>query len=323
MAFDSTKPATTDNYSTTFVPNIQGNVTAVARWLDSSNETITGTPPTFAKRYNRTSAIVQEWNGSAWGTLPMNIVGGAAGQIPYQTAANATAFLAAGTTSQVLIGGASAPAWTNTPSLVGTNFSGTATALTSGATNGLTATATAASYTWSGVQNFQGAGAVTAAGQSGTLCAYSISGAAAVMSFHRSSNYAINMGLDTDNVFRIGGWSDGAQSRWTVDGAGNFVARGDVTAFSDIRVKKDIEVIPDALAKVSALRGVTFMRTDHGNDGKRHAGVIAQEVEAVLPEAVRDGDDGIKTVAYGNMVGLLIEAVKELSARVAYLEARE
>ena len=85
---------------------------------------------------------------------------------------------------------------------------------------------------------------------------------------------------------------------------------------SDARLKSDVETIVDALALVSALRGVRFTM-----DGSRQIGVIAQEVEAVLPEVVRaDADTGQLSVAYGNITGLLIEAVKELSARVAELE---
>ena len=85
---------------------------------------------------------------------------------------------------------------------------------------------------------------------------------------------------------------------------------------SDARLKSDVETIVDALALVSALRGVRFTM-----DGSRQIGVIAQEVEAVLPEVVRaDADTGQLSVAYGNITCLLIEAVKELSARVAELE---
>jgi hypothetical protein len=84
---------------------------------------------------------------------------------------------------------------------------------------------------------------------------------------------------------------------------------------SDARLKSDIETITDALALVSALRGVRFTM-----DGGRQIGVIAQEVETVLPEVVRDNEAGQLTVAYGNITGLLIEAVKELTARVAALE---
>jgi hypothetical protein len=84
---------------------------------------------------------------------------------------------------------------------------------------------------------------------------------------------------------------------------------------SDARLKSDIETIAGALAIVSVLRGVRFTM-----DGSRQIGVIAQEVEPVLPEVVRDNEAGQLSVAYGNITGLLIEAVKELTARVAALE---
>jgi len=100
--------------------------------------------------------------------------------------------------------------------------------------------------------------------------------------------------------------------------SGSFTATGNITAYSDLRLKSNIEVIDDALAKVMSLRGVTFDMNE-----ERSTGVIAQELETVLPEAVRDNDvSGMKSVAYGNIVGLLVEAIKELSAKVEQLENR-
>ena len=84
---------------------------------------------------------------------------------------------------------------------------------------------------------------------------------------------------------------------------------------SDARLKTEIETITEAVAIVSALRGVRFTM-----DGTRQIGVIAQEVAPILPEVVRDNEAGQLSVAYGNIAGLLIEAVKELAARVAALE---
>ncbi|UYP67614.1 tail fiber domain-containing protein [Thalassobacter stenotrophicus] len=85
---------------------------------------------------------------------------------------------------------------------------------------------------------------------------------------------------------------------------------------SDARLKSDVETIADALTLVGQLRGVRFTM-----DGTRQIGVVAQEVEAVLPEVVQaDVQTDQLSVAYGNITGLLIEAVKELSARVAELE---
>ena len=100
---------------------------------------------------------------------------------------------------------------------------------------------------------------------------------------------------------------------------GDLTATGNVTAYSDITLKNNIETIPDALEKVSQIRGVTYNRNDI-EDSPRHTGVIAQEIEKVLPEVVSEGEDGLKTVAYGNIVGLLIQAVKELKAEVNELK---
>ena len=96
---------------------------------------------------------------------------------------------------------------------------------------------------------------------------------------------------------------------------GAIVASGNVTAYSDERLKDNIETIEGALGKVEAMRGVTFTK-----DGELSSGVIAQEIEQIAPELVIDGD--YKSVAYGNLVGYLIEAVKELSDKVKELEAR-
>jgi putative yapH protein len=92
---------------------------------------------------------------------------------------------------------------------------------------------------------------------------------------------------------------------------GEIISSGDITAFSDIRLKSNIEKIENALDKVCQLSGYTY---DMNN--KRRTGVIAQEVEKVLPEVVQDREDGYKTVAYGNMIGLLIEAIKELKEEI-------
>jgi hypothetical protein len=130
----------------------------------------------------------------------------------------------------------------------------------------------------------------------------------------------------TSEAFR---WFGGTTQSAVLTGAGTFTATGDVCAYSDIRLKDNIEVIADPLDKVLKLRGVTYTRTDL-DDNKKHMGVIAQEVEEVIPEVVITGEDGIKTVAYGNMVGLLIEAVKELTnqnkellARIEQLESKK
>ena len=85
---------------------------------------------------------------------------------------------------------------------------------------------------------------------------------------------------------------------------------------SDARLKSDIAPIVDALAKVQALTGVTF--TMAGSD-VRQMGLIAQEVQAVAPEAVVEAE-GVLRLAYGNLVGLLVEAIKDLATQVDQLK---
>jgi hypothetical protein len=99
-----------------------------------------------------------------------------------------------------------------------------------------------------------------------------------------------------------------------------FTATGNVTAFSDARVKTNIKTIDNALSKVLALRGVTYNRTDL-EDKSEQIGVIAQEVKEVLPQVVQE-TDGRYSVAYGNIVGVLIEAIKEQQAQIEELKSR-
>lgn len=105
---------------------------------------------------------------------------------------------------------------------------------------------------------------------------------------------------------------------------GSLVADGDVTAFrqntsSDARLKKNISTIDNGLQKVNAMRGVSYELL---RDSTRNVGVIAQEMEEVVPEVVTDGEDGMKAVNYGALVGVLIEAVKELTQEVETLKAK-
>jgi hypothetical protein len=87
----------------------------------------------------------------------------------------------------------------------------------------------------------------------------------------------------------------------------------DFNSTSDVNLKENIETINNAADKVNALRGVNFNWKDNG----RYAmGVVAQEVEEVIPEVVVTKEDGTKTVSYGAMVGLLIEAIKDLQKQV-------
>ena len=97
---------------------------------------------------------------------------------------------------------------------------------------------------------------------------------------------------------------------------GNLIASGNVTAYSDARLKCNITTIDNSLCKIRAMRGVSYEKDDTHN-----VGVIAQEVETVLPEVVTTDEDGMKSVAYGNIVGVLIEAIKEQQEQIEQLRA--
>ncbi len=108
-------------------------------------------------------------------------------------------------------------------------------------------------------------------------------------------------------------------STYTFDVSGTMRATSDVIAFSDKRVKENIVTVDNALDKVTKLRGVTYTRKDI-DDKSTKIGVIAQEVLEVLPEVVSIDDEDKHSVAYGNMAGVFIEAIKELKAEVDSLK---
>lgn len=112
-----------------------------------------------------------------------------------------------------------------------------------------------------------------------------------------------------------GGWY--TSPRAYLDDSGNFTANGNVIAYSDIKLKKDLERIDGALDRIDKLTGYTFTRID---SGERQTGLVAQNVEAVLPEAVSRGEDGTLGLAYGNLAGLFVEAIKELRAEIKALK---
>ena len=109
-----------------------------------------------------------------------------------------------------------------------------------------------------------------------------------------------------------------------LDVTGQIRATGDVTAFysSDERIKDNIKVIDNAVEKVSQIRGVEFDWNENSEyqEFGHDIGVIAQEVEKVVPEIVIDRDDGFKAVNYQKLTALLIEAVKELKEEIKELK---
>ena len=146
---------------------------------------------------------------------------------------------------------------------------------------------------------------------SGQFTLESSNGSSVSMGWHRSGHTACQLRHDSNGLILSG---------VSTTTAADFYAYGNVTAFSDIRLKTDLQRIENALDKVEQLNGYTFLKTNE-EGGRRHTGVVAQELLKVLPEAVSE-QDGFYAVAYGNLAGLLIEAVKALHQRVRELEAR-
>ena len=108
-----------------------------------------------------------------------------------------------------------------------------------------------------------------------------------------------------------------------MSGAGAATFNNDVTAFSDKRLKTDIKNIDNALSKVMKMQGVYYKRNDIEN-AKEQVGVLAQDMEEVLPQVVLTADDEIKTksVDYGKICSVLIESIKELKAEIDQLKGK-
>ena len=194
-------------------------------------------------------------------------------------------------------------------------------------------------------------GSTGSAGQvltsSGTANAYwaaagaTVAGSNTQIQFNNSGTLGASAGLtfnNTTNSISVansatisGGLGVGTAPSST---AGEIRATNNITAYysSDARLKENVRPISNALEDLLKLRGVRFDWTDDfiqkngGEDGyfirKQDVGIIAQELEAVLPELVVDREDGFKAVKYDRIVALLIEAVKELKAEVDLLKQK-
>ncbi len=101
-------------------------------------------------------------------------------------------------------------------------------------------------------------------------------------------------------------------SNLTFNGS-NLTCGGNITAYSSMVLKDNVTTITDALSKVLNLRGVEF---DYKESGEHNIGLVAEEVEKVLPDLVHDNDNGIKSLAYSNIVAVLVEAVKDLKSEI-------
>ena len=147
------------------------------------------------------------------------------------------------------------------------------------------------------------------------------SGGTTIAHFTNSSSDFVLETKVADKDFIIKGLDDSSvitAVTFDMSAAGKATFNDDVVAFSDERLKTNIQTIPSALDKVLQMRGVNFEKNGH-----KSMGVIAQEVQKVIPEVVstenKDGEEYLG-VAYPNMVGVLIEAIKDLQSQVNELK---
>jgi hypothetical protein len=262
------------------------------------------------------------------------LAGGGAGQIPYNTGAGTTAFLAAGTAGYVLqSNGTSAPSWaavstpnngTLTLAVAGTGLSGSQT-FTANQSSNVTFTVT------SNATNANTASTIVARDASGNFSAGTItatlSGNASTATSATSATTATTAttanALNTGNNYQINSLGVGTAASGT---AGEIRATNNITAYySDDRLKTRLGGIENALDKICQLEGFFYEANqtaqDLGYEPVREVGLSAQQVQAVLPEVVVPApiDEKYLTVRYEKMIPLLVEAIKELRAEVKAL----
>ena len=136
--------------------------------------------------------------------------------------------------------------------------------------------------------------------------------------FH-TNNANTYFDMNCGNIY----WRDGASTRYTFfPSTANMTVNGTITQNSDIRIKENIVEIGDCISKVQAMKGVYYNRTDFNTETKK-VGVIAQDVEAVLPELIIESpEDGLKSVAYSELTAVLINAIKEQQEIIEDLKTR-
>ena len=257
----------------------------------------TATTLATARTINGTS-----FNGSADITIA-NLVSGSAQIDGSQLGSNKT--ITVGSTAITL--GGTATTIAGLTSVTSTGFTGALTG------NASTATTLATARNINGV-SFNGSADITVTAAAGTL-----SGATLAAGVTASSLTSVGT-LTTLTV-------SGATATGALTVTGAITATGDITAFftSDKRHKNNIQTIPNALEKVTKLNGVTWEWNDDVNEVTKSTpktGLIAQEVQEVLPEVVKTRDDGFLALDYSKMMGLLVEAIKEQQIQIEELKAQ-
>ena len=175
--------------------------------------------------------------------------------------------------------------------------------------------------------SYNGSGAVTIANTGVTSnvagTGVTVSGATGAVTISIGQAVATNSEVQFAKV-GVGGVHD---ATYELKVTGDIGATGDIVAYvsSDERLKNNVEVISNPIEKVQSLRGVTWEWNELASDAAKQSpnvGVIAQEVEKVLPQLVHDRENGFKGVDYAKLTGLLIEAIKEQQKQIDELKSR-
>lgn len=312
---------------------------AFIRW----NENIS--PPRW--QYSDNAGNYTDFNAaSLLAAKATNIAGGSANRIPYQNGTDSTTFIDAPTTANYFLQWTgSAFAWAAvTPDLSNLNasnltsgtvpvarMSGTYNIAISGkaatagnadtVTNGVYTTGSYANPAWiSSLAYSKLTGTPTIPTTTSQLTNNSgfVTGTPWTSQGYLTSavtSVATGNGLTGGTISSTGTISMSGSYTGSFSVSGTITAGGNVTANSDRKLKENLEKIENALSKVRQITGYTYTRNDLADKTKRHTGVIAQDVELVLPEAVEESN-GIKGVAYGQMMGLICEAIKELDDKL-------
>lgn len=145
------------------------------------------------------------------------------------------------------------------------------------------------------------------------------------LSVQSSNAVTIQSHLNVAKTLGVGTSNPDSSSAFKMAVGGDIFVSGTVTTLSDLKTKEDLLKINDPLNKLCSLNGYTYNTKSCDSiqqSNRRHIGLIAQEVMEVVPEAIYQAPNGYKSVAYGNLSGLVVEAMKELVARVELIELR-
>jgi hypothetical protein len=297
----SFNPSTGVLTATGFAGPLTGNASTATTLATARTLTIGSTGKTF--------------NGSANVTWSLAEIG--AGTVASITAGTGLSGGTITTSGTIALANTAVTAGSYTSANITVDAQGRITAAANGSGGGVT---TSGSNTWTGTNFFQ-SNQNTGTGSNPPLQAFSSSGGA-IMSFHRGGVYAINMGLDSDNVIRIGGWS-AAANRLQMDMSGNLTMAGNVTASSDDRFKTNWRDYGyDFVTHLAQIKHGTYDRTD---EELTQDGVSAQSLQPLLPNSVSTSADGRLSVNYGGAALVsaiqLAKRVVEQDERIAKLEA--